>query len=58
MAEVQGSTSVPADVAGQDVVPMGASDFVLIVLLLVVAVLLLPKHLLKVLRHTGPGRTQ
>jgi hypothetical protein len=58
MDEVPGSTSIPADAAGQDVVPLGASDFVLIVLLLVVVVLVLPKHLLGILRRKGPDHRQ
>jgi hypothetical protein len=58
MDEVPGSTSMPAEAAGQDVVPLGASDFVLIVLLLVVVALVLPKHLLRVVRRSRPGHRQ
>jgi hypothetical protein len=57
MEEMPGSSSIPADAAGQDVVPMGASDFVLIVLLIVVIVLVLPKHLMRMLRRASSGHT-
>lgn len=50
------SSSLPPDGVGQAVVPLGASDFVLIVLLLVVLVFVVPKHFLKLLQHTRPCR--
>lgn len=58
MEEMPGSSSIPADAAGQDVVPMGASDFVLLVLLLVVVLLVLPKHVLKMLRRANHAHNQ